>query len=64
MKRLRKSNNRVLAGVCAGVSEYMNPELDPVIVRIGFGVLTIFNPLMMILYIVLVIVLPGPEFNN
>lgn len=62
MKRLRKSSNRVLSGVCAGISEYINPELDPVIVRIGFGVFTVFNPLMLILYIVLAIVLPGPEY--
>ena len=61
MKRLRKSDNRVISGVCAGVSEYINPELDPVIIRIAFGVFTVFNPLMLILYIVLAIVLPGPE---
>lgn len=61
MKRLRKSSNRVLSGVCAGISEYINPELDPVIVRIGFGVFTVFNPLMLILYIILAIVLPGSE---
>ncbi|HBL74710.1 MAG: hypothetical protein A2W90_24190 [Bacteroidetes bacterium GWF2_42_66] len=63
MKRLRKSSNRVLSGVCAGISEYINPELDPVITRIGFGILTVFNPLMLILYVVLAIVLPGPEKN-
>jgi len=62
MKRLRKSSNRVISGVCAGISEYINPELDPVVVRIGFGVFTVFNPLMLILYIVLAIVLPGPEY--
>ena len=64
MKRLRKSGNRILSGVCAGMSEYFNPELDPIFVRIGFGVLTVFNPLMLILYIVLAVVLPGPEKQN
>ncbi len=53
-----------MSGVCAGISEYINPELDPVIVRIGFGFLTIFNPLMLILYVVLVIVLPGPASGS
>ncbi|MDX9883651.1 MAG: PspC domain-containing protein [Prolixibacteraceae bacterium] len=63
MKRLRKSTNRVFSGVCAGISEYINPELDPVITRIGFSILTFFNPLMLILYIALAIILPGPEKN-
>jgi len=61
MKRLRKSKNHALSGVCAGISEYINPEMDPVIIRVAYGVLTAFNPLMLILYLILAIVLPGPE---
>ncbi len=60
MKRLTKSYDKKLAGVCAGISEYYNPELDPVIVRIGFVVLCFFNPLVLIAYLVLAIVMPEP----
>ncbi|MGQ7869078.1 PspC domain-containing protein [Sunxiuqinia sp. sy24] len=64
MKRLTKSYDKKLAGVCAGISEYFNPELDPIIVRIGFVGLCIFNPLMLIAYLVLAIVLPDPGIVN
>ncbi len=61
MKRLRKSRDRIIAGVCGGISEYVNPELDPLIIRLGFVLLTIFNPLMVIFYLVLLFVMPGPD---
>ncbi|KOH43319.1 PspC domain-containing protein [Sunxiuqinia dokdonensis] len=61
MKRLTKSYDKKLAGVCAGISEYFNPELDPILVRIGFVVLGVFNPLMLVVYIILAIVMPEPE---
>jgi len=61
MKRLTKSYDKKLAGVCAGISEYFNPELDPILMRIGFLVLGIFNPLMLVVYIILAIVMPEPE---
>lgn len=61
MKRLTKSYDRKLAGVCAGISEYFNPELDPVIVRILFVVLAILNPLTLVAYLILAIAMPEPE---
>ena len=60
-KRLTKSYDRIIAGVCAGISEYINPELDPLLTRIGFVALTAFNPLMIVIYIILAIVMPYPE---
>ncbi len=61
MKRLRKSKDRIIAGICGGISEYINPEMDPLIVRLAFLALTIFNPLMIIFYLILLFVMPGPE---
>jgi len=61
MKRLRKSKDRIIAGICGGISEYINPEMDPLIVRLAFLALTIFNPLMIIFYVILLFVMPGPE---
>ncbi len=62
-KQLHKSNERIISGVCAGISEYLNPEWDPVVVRIGFAVLTVFNPLMLIVYLALAIALPNAEYR-
>jgi phage shock protein PspC (stress-responsive transcriptional regulator) len=61
MKRLKKSRERIIAGVCGGISEYINPEIDPLIVRLTFVALTIFNPLMVIFYLILLFVMPGPD---
>ena len=30
MKRLTRSNDKLVAGVISGISNYVNPELDPV----------------------------------
>jgi len=56
-KRLMRSNDRVLAGVCGGIAEYM--EFDPVMVRIAYAFLTLFTAFCgLIFYIVLWIVMP------
>jgi len=64
MKRLTKSNDKRISGVCAGISEYLNPEWDPVVVRVAYAVLTVFNPLMLIVYLILVVALPKPETTH
>jgi phage shock protein C len=61
MKRLRKSRDRIIAGVCGGISEYINPEMDPLLVRLAFLALTFFNPLMLIFYLILAFAMPGPD---
>ena len=61
MKRVRKSSNRTLFGVCAGFSEYFNPELDPLIVRLATVGIAIVFPFVIFLYIILAIVLPDSE---
>ena len=38
-KRLMRSNDRVLAGVCGGIAEYF--DFDPVMVRIAYAFLTL-----------------------
>ena len=40
-KRLTRSNDRVLAGVCAGIAEYL--DFDPTMVRIAYAFLTLFT---------------------
>ena len=56
-KRLTRSNDRVRAGVCGGIAEYL--DFDPVLVRIAYAFLTLFTAFSgLIFYIVLWIVMP------
>jgi phage shock protein PspC (stress-responsive transcriptional regulator) len=56
-KKLTKSNDRVLAGVCAGIAEYL--DFDITLVRIAYAFLTLFTCFSgIIFYIVLAIVMP------
>ncbi len=61
VKRLTKSYDRIIAGVCAGISEYINPELDPLLMRIAFVVITLFNPFMLLVYLILAFAMPYPK---
>ena len=55
MKKLYKSNNRMLCGVCAGVAEYFG--IDPTIVRLVWAALALSGT-GILLYIVAAIVMP------
>ncbi len=56
-KRLfRSRTNRIIAGVCGGIADYL--EIDPTLVRIIWIVLTIFGGWGLILYIAAVIIMP------
>ena len=56
-KKLTRSNDRVLAGVCAGIAEYL--DFDITMVRIAYAFLTLFTCFSgIIFYIVLMIVMP------
>ena len=56
-KRLMRSNDRVWAGVCGGIAEYL--DFDPVLVRIAYAFLTLFTAFsVLIFYFVLWIVMP------
>lgn len=40
-KKLYRSNDKMIAGVCAGIAEYF--DLDPTAIRVGYIVLSIFS---------------------
>jgi phage shock protein PspC (stress-responsive transcriptional regulator) len=66
MYRLRKVSGKEkrIFGVCAGISKYIDPDIDPVGLRILWVILTIFAaPPMIVLYLVLAIVLK-PETHG
>jgi phage shock protein PspC (stress-responsive transcriptional regulator) len=53
----RSKSNRMIAGVCAGLGDYLN--IDPTIIRLLFvlGFFT-FNGAMLIVYLIMAIVTP------
>lgn len=56
-RRLTRSNNGMIGGVCAGLADYM--DWDPTMVRVGYillSVLTAFSGF--IAYLILWIVMP------
>jgi len=64
MKKLVRSQNKKIAGVCGGISHYINPELDPVIIRAGWLILTLFNPLMLLVYFILALILSDSLYET
>ena len=62
-KRLYKSQNRIIAGVCAGLAEYFN--FDPTIVRLIFVVLLLALWAVIIpAYIIGMIIIPDRPFSS
>ncbi len=59
MYRLKKvgKKERKFLGVCGGLSKYIDPELDPVIIRLLWVIFTLFSPFMLLVYFALGLVL-------
>ena len=58
MKRLTRSNEKQVAGVISGISNYVNPDLDPVILRLAFAITALFQPYLILIYFGLALILP------
>ena len=59
-KKLVRSSNKKIAGVCGGLADYFN--MDPTIVRIVYLLLTIFTAFAgVLLYIILMLVMPAQK---
>ena len=62
-KRLTRSNNRMLAGVCAGLADYFG--WDVTVVRVVYTLATFFTVFSgVIVYIILWIVMPEKRYND
>ena len=59
--RLMRSHNKMIAGVCGGLADWL--KLDPTIVRIAYVIISIFSVAFpgILVYIILWIVMPPPE---
>jgi len=63
MKRLTRSNEKLVAGVLSGISKYVNPELDPVFIRLLFAWIAFFNPALVLIYLGLTLIIPKEEVD-
>ena len=63
-KKLMRSSNKILAGVCGGLADYF--EVDPTLVRVIYAVLAVFSTCFpgLILYIILLLIMPPADSNN
>ena len=59
MKKLYRSSNRVMAGVCGGIAEYF--DIDPTLIRVAYVILSLFSVAFpgVLLYIILMILIPN-----
>lgn len=62
-KKLTRSANKMLAGVCGGIAEYF--DIDPTLVRAAYAALTIFTTGFpgLLLYILLMLIMPKDDDN-
>lgn len=64
-KKLYRSNtNRVFAGVCGGIAEYV--DVDPTLIRVFYLALSIFSAAFpgLLLYILLLLIIPPRPFDG
>jgi phage shock protein PspC (stress-responsive transcriptional regulator) len=64
-KRLVRSNNKMIAGVCGGIAYYLG--LDPTLIRVAYILLSVFTFFSgVIAYLILWIVIPleGTDSND
>lgn len=63
-KKLTRSTNKILAGVCGGIAEYF--DVDPTIVRICYAALSFFSAAFpgLILYIIMMLIMPEKDNND
>lgn len=61
-KKLYKSSNKKISGVCAGIAEFF--EIDPTIVRVIYALLACFTAVVpfIVVYAILAFVIPESPF--
>ena len=53
---VRTDQERMVGGVCGGLAQYF--EIDPVLVRLAFVLLTIYGGIGPVLYLILLFLMP------
>ena len=60
-KRLTKSNDKKIFGVCGGLGNYF--DLDPTLIRVGFLVAVFMFGTGVLLYLILAVVMPNENLS-
>lgn len=60
-RKLRRSTNKMFAGVCSGIAEYLG--VDPTVIRVVYAALSVFSAGFpgLLLYFILMILMPEAE---
>ena len=58
-KKLKRSANKMIAGVCGGLAEYLG--MDATIVRVIYALLVICGGVGLLLYLILALLMPKAE---
>ena len=63
-RKLTRSANKMIGGVCAGLADYF--DIDPTVVRVVYAALTLFSACFpgIVLYILLLIIMPPAEYHD
>ena len=63
-KKLTRSTNKILAGVCGGIAEFF--DIDPTLIRVCYAALSVFSAAFpgLILYIILMLIMPKKDKND
>lgn len=63
-KRLTRSANKIVGGVCGGIAEYF--DIDPTVVRVVYAALSIFSAGFpgLLLYIIMLILMPRNDYEQ
>ena len=63
-KKLTRSTNKMLAGVCGGIAEFF--DIDPTLIRVCYAALSVFSAAFpgLILYIILMLIIPVKDKND
>jgi phage shock protein PspC (stress-responsive transcriptional regulator) len=58
MSILKKTKKRMIAGVCGGIAQFIDPDINPVGIRLLWFFLALFHPILMVVtYIFLAAIL-------
>lgn len=61
MKKLLRSSNRIIGGVCGGIAEYF--DVDPTVIRVAYALLSFLSAAFpgLVLYIILLVLIPDTQ---
>lgn len=62
MKKLYKSDNKILAGICAGIAEYFS--VDPTLIRLAWVLFCALGGSGLLAYIICALIIPNKPMDE